>query len=355
MKIDLTNIDDVIAALEKCDDAYFNSDKEIITDAEYDQLKRVAHKLAPKHPYFIKVGADVRGGKLKLPYPMNGLDQIYENEIQPLWVHKYGLKDSEIVITDKLDGVSCMLLFADKDGDGNAEFQIAYSRGNSAEGADISRHVKKLDFPKVIPGCSLFVVRAELIMKDKVFRDTFEKRFSSARATVAGAMNSSDSDDRIDNVDLVAYTVVDQSFVKSSKVNSLDTLKTLGFKIPFTQVVRGYQLDDAFLINCIKQSKAASVYELDGIVLSANSTGQSVKYKMVDANSIATTTVKAIHWEISKWGLLKPRVEIVPVRLHDTVVTFATGHNAKFIFERKLMPGSVIQVIKAGSVIPQIL
>jgi hypothetical protein len=50
---------------------------------------------------------------------MNGLDQIFENEIQPMWVDKYGLNDSLIVITDKFDGVSCMLVFADKDGDGH--------------------------------------------------------------------------------------------------------------------------------------------------------------------------------------------------------------------------------------------
>lgn len=355
MNIDLTNIDDVVAALEKCDDAYFNSDKEVLTDAEYDQLKRVAQKLAPKHPYFVKVGADVRGGKLKLPYPMNGLDQIYENEIQPLWVHKYGLKDSDIVITDKLDGVSCMLLFADKDGDGNAEFQIAYSRGNSAEGADISRHVKKLDFPKVIPGCTLFVVRAELIMKDKVFRDLFEKRYSSARATVAGAMNSSDSDDRVDNIDLIAYTVVDQSFAKSDKETSLAILQDLGFKVPFTQVVRGYHLDDTFLTNCIVQSKATSAYELDGIVLSDNHSGQSIKYKMVDANSVVFSPFARLHMEISKWGRFKPRIEITPVKLYDTIVTFATAFNMKYVLENKLGPGSTIQITKSGSVIPYIL
>jgi NAD-dependent DNA ligase len=58
MNIDLTNIDEVIAKLEEADDAYFNSDKEMMTDAEYDILKRTAHKLSPKNPYFVKVGAE---------------------------------------------------------------------------------------------------------------------------------------------------------------------------------------------------------------------------------------------------------------------------------------------------------
>lgn len=355
MNVDLSNIDDVIAELEKADDAYFNSDKELINDTEYDQLKRVAHKLSPKHPYFVKVGADVRGGKLKLPYAMNGLDQIYEGEIQSLWVQKYGIEDAEVVVTDKLDGVSCMLVFADKDGDGNAEFQIAYSRGNSAEGADITRHIKKLQFPKHIPNSKLYVVRAELIMRDDVFRSKFEVRYSSARATVAGAMNSSDSDDRVDNIDLVAYSVVDTSGKRNSKSYDLEMLSDLGFKTPYYQTLPARKLSDALLLDCLNTAKGGSVYELDGIVLTVNHTGQSVKYKVLDANSVIETTVRAVHWEISKWGLLKPRVEINPVRLHDTIVTFATGHNAKFIMERRIMPGSLVKIFKAGSVIPQIL
>jgi DNA ligase (NAD+) len=355
MNIDLTNIDEIIAKLEEADDAYFNSDKEIMTDAEYDILKRTAHKLNPKNPYFVKVGANVRGGKLKLPYPMHGLDQIFENEIQPMWVDKYGLKDSLIIITDKLDGVSCMLLFADKDGDGHAEFQIAYSRGNSAEGADISRHVKKLNFPKVIPNCSLFVVRAELIMKDKIFRGKYEGKYSSARATVAGVMNSSDGDDRLDNIDLIAYTIVDQSNKRANKQDALTTLHTHGFKVPFTQIVKGSQLNDKFLMNCIEQSKANSAYELDGVVLSENHTNQSIKYKILDANAITTSPWRDMPVEISKWGLLKPRIEINPVKLFDTVVTFATAFNMKYVYDNKLGPGSTITLTKSGSVIPYIL
>jgi DNA ligase (NAD+) len=356
MNIDLTNIDEVVAKLEEADDAYFNTDKELMTDAEYDILKRTAHKLSPKHPYFIKVGADTRGGKLKLPYPMNGLDQIFENEIQPLWVHKHGLNDSLIVITDKLDGVSCMLVFADKDGDGHAEFQIAYSRGNSVEGADISRHVKKLKFPKIIHDCTLFVVRAEIIMKDKTFRDKYANDYSSARALVAGSMNRTTTEDKIlDDIDLIAYTVVDQSNKRIDKHGSLAVLQAHGFKVPFTQIVKGSQLNDHFLVNCIEQSKATSPHELDGVVLSENHSGQSIKYKTLDKNSITTSAFKDLPIEISKWGLFKPRVEINPVKLFDTVVTFATAFNMKYVYDNKLGPGSTITLTKSGSVIPYIL
>jgi NAD-dependent DNA ligase len=127
-------------------------------------------------------------------------------------------------------------------------------------------------------------------------------------------------------------------------------------KFPFTQIVKGSQLNDHFLVNCIEQSKATSPYELDGVVLSENHTNQSIKYKTLDANSITTSPWrKDLPIEISKWGLLKPRVEINPVKLFDTVVTFATAFNMKYVYDNKLGPGSTITLTKSGSVIPYIL
>lgn len=356
MNIDLTNIDEVIAKLQECDDAYFNSDKELLADAEYDQLKRTAHKLNQKHPYFVQVGADVRGGKIKLPYPMNGLDQIYENEIQPLWVLKYDLDQKDIVITDKLDGVSCLLVFADKDGTGSAKFQIAYSRGNTSEGADITRHIKKLDFPKVIPNCSLYVVRVELIMKKKTFKDKYEGQYSSARALVSGCMNRKETDAAIlQDIDVIAYTIVATDLSITNKLKSLVSLQNNGFNTAFAHVAVGRQLDDAFLGNAVEQSKNKSEYELDGVVVTVNDTYQSIKYKILDLNNITRSNYKNLHIEISKWGLLKPRVEINPVKLFDTVVTFATAFNMKYVIENQIGPGSTLEITKSGSVIPYIL
>jgi NAD-dependent DNA ligase len=51
---------------------------------------------------------------------------------------------------------------------------------------------------------------------------------------------------------------------------------------------------------------------------------------------------------------LKPKVLFNPVKLEGSMVKQATGHNAKFIFENRIGPGSKIIVIKSGSVIPKI-
>jgi NAD-dependent DNA ligase len=41
--------------------------------------------------------------------------------------------------------------------------------------------------------------------------------------------------------------------------------------------------------------------------------------------------------------------------LFGTTVTYATGFNARFIYENQIAPGAIVSITKAGSVIPQIL
>jgi NAD-dependent DNA ligase len=42
------------------------------------------------------------------------------------------------------------------------------------------------------------------------------------------------------------------------------------------------------------------------------------------------------------------------VVLEGTNIKYATGHNARFIWENRIGPGSTLVVIKSGSVIPYI-
>jgi len=346
------NFDEIIDKLKTADEIYFNSSDEVMSDAEYDILKRTAEKINPKHPYFMEVGADVRAGKVKLPYPMYGLTQVYDLQE---WVNTNSLHNAEIIQTDKMDGTSTVLIYADKDGDGDAEFINAYSRGNSLEGADISRHMKHMNFPKSIPGHSLFVVRAENIMKEKTFQTKYKGEFKTARGMVAGCMNRTETDVKyLNDIDVIAYTVIDSDKPAMDKVTALAKLRSLGFAIPNVEVMKGKSMKDVDIIENLKQSKKRSEYELDGYVYSIKS-GESIKYKIVDEDSVVLSKVKKVHWEISKNGLLKPRVEIDPVILYGTVVTFATGFNARFIFDNKIGPGAMVKITKAGSVIPQIL
>jgi NAD-dependent DNA ligase len=52
---------------------------------------------------------------------------------------------------------------------------------------------------------------------------------------------------------------------------------------------------------------------------------------------------------------MKPRVMIDPININGVTVTYATGHNAKYIVDNKIGPGAQIQITRSGDVIPYIL
>lgn len=359
-------IEDFIRILTKADELYHSSDEEsFLTDAEYDFLYQFAEKLDPTDPYFLGIGSDVRGEKVKLPFTMGSLDQVYFGEI-PNWVVKHALGDELIVVTDKLDGQSAMLIY-DKSG----YFQIAYSRGDGIEGADISRHVRKLrGIPAEVE--KPLVVRGEVIIEFATFPYLKEnytrkdgKQYKNPRNAVSGFMNSKSREEGVYNyIKFVAYEIVGST---ESKDVQLRDLEALGFEVAYSTTCRGKNLTDEWLIKHLELRKQDSVYEIDGLVVDVNSANKrkkmnptrdtlnpaySVKYKVTDKDNIAFPKVIDVEWNLSKHGYIKPRVNIEPVELGGVTIEYATGFNAAFIRNNGIGPGAVIQLTRSGDVIP---
>lgn len=200
---ELSNIEEIITLLTEADDLYYNNVESSLSDAEYDTLRNLAKKLDPTNKYFIGVGSAVRGGKVPLPVKMGSLDQLHNDAEIAKWLSDKQLFNDNIVITDKLDGVSCLLVY-----DNTGNLQVAYSRGDGVEGADITRHIKNIsNVPKKISGKML--VRGELIMNKETFLEKYAKEFKNPRNMVAGLFNRKESRiTALNDVDFIAYEIV---------------------------------------------------------------------------------------------------------------------------------------------------
>ncbi len=365
------NIEDLdsavlIGGLKEADDLYYNDQESFLTDEEYDTVRRYAQKLNPSDEYFAGVGSEVRGGKVKLPYPMGSLTQAYEGDTIK-WIEKYDLQDSYIFVSDKLDGTSAEILYENV---GN--LQIAYSRGDGFEGADITRHVSRIpNIPKNV-GQKL-VVRGEVIISESNFEKlkTVATRrggsvYKNARNAGAGLMNSSENNSMVyQYIDFLAYEVLVPAGL--SKHDQVKLLKDSGFAMPNFRAMHGRDLSDENLIELLNERRLKVEYAIDGLVLEVDEAflRQGInpskdtlnpeyarKFKIASEDNVAVAEVVSIQWGISKHGYLKPRVEIVPVDLVGVTITFATGFNAKFIFENKIGPGAKIRITRSGDVIP---
>ena len=356
--------DTLVEILTVASDEYANEGDSFLDDGEYDLIEKMLKAINPKNLFLAQVGSDVRGGKIPLPYPMGSLDQVYEGDTAK-WVKDNGWEDEWFVITDKEDGTSALNIYS------KGKLAIAYSRGNGFEGADITRHMSKI---KACPqGFDENVaIRLEVIMEDAVFDQQKAQAeaeggrvYKNARNYVAGRMNASESPALFyDTVRVIGTSVVEP---KMSKSDQLELMKRMGFEVPYYQLVQGKDLTDERLIPYLQKRRAESATAIDGIVIDLNDADiraslrrksssinpmYSRKFKVGSEDNVAIAEVVKVHWEPSKTGYLKPRVEIKPVDLVGVTITYATGFNAKFIRENGIGPGAKIQITRSGDVIP---
>ncbi len=367
--LDDYTIEQIVSVLEVADDLYYNDEDSFLSDSEYDILRRYAQNTDPTNSYFLGIGSSIRGGKVTLPYQMGSLDQKYEGEIES-WITKNNLRNETAVLSDKLDGASAMVVY-----DASGTFQIAYSRGDGVEGADISRHVRLMkSFPLTIEHDKPLVVRGENIISKANFpfarlaKTRNGKPYKNARNMVSGLMNASENPEPVyDFVDFVAYEIVDSEL---SKIEQLLLLSDLGFNVVQYSTFDFFRLNDIVLTNYLNEIREDNNYDIDGIVIDVDSTSKrsqmnptrstlnpaySIKYKVADASNLAEAECVDFEINISKHGYLKPRVRIVPVDLVGVTVTWATGFNMKFIKDNKIGPGAKIRITRSGDVIPFIM
>lgn len=361
----------LVFILSEASDLFHNGveDESFLTDAQYDELEKMLKSIDPKNKFLEAVGSDVRGGKIDLPHPMGSLDQVYEGDTIK-WIQSNGWEDELFVISDKQDGTSALNCHA-KDG----ELRIAYSRGNGFQGADITRHMKRIkNMPRSLDVMNIggYDVRLEVIMEDETFAAMKAQAeadggrvYKNARNYVAGRMNASESPkDFYDNVRVIATSIVSP---KMGKLEQFKALESAGYEVTPYVTAYGRELTDEFLIALLSKRRAETKTAIDGLVidlddatlrdnLRRNSSSinpmYSRKFKIGSEDNVAIAEVVKVHWNPSKAGYLKPRVEIKPVDLVGVTITYATGFNAKFIAAGRIGPGAKIQITRSGDVIP---
>jgi len=225
---------DIIALLIAADEAFFNGTESLLKDDIYDIIKDYIRKKYPKDPYLKRVGADV-DNKVLLPYYMGSQNKIKDSE-EEITKYKKQFK-GPYIISDKLDGVSCLIVYKRKEGvagiKNNFDIKL-YTRGNGTYGQDISHLLTYINgFPELsnIVGDYL-AIRGELIIS----KDNWEKlraqgeNGANPRNTVSGAINSKTLNKKVLNaIDFVCYTLI--SPVDPKIKNGLEVIKKMKFLV----------------------------------------------------------------------------------------------------------------------------
>jgi DNA ligase (NAD+) len=329
-------------------DKYYNEEP-LVSDQFFDKLVDTLKNKNKNSIIFKKIGAPVRKDVIKkeLPVWLGSLDKIKPNTRDlEIFFERYS---SDIVISDKLDGISALIEY----NDGKI---FLYTRGDGLIGQDISYLVPYLSLPDLDKD---ILIRGELIMNKDIFKNKYSKYYPKARSVVAGIVNAKKPVlEIIRDIRFVAYELIDKkiTFISSEQ---LKIMKKLNFNVVHHEVLKKY--DQELFIRKLKNRKENALYEIDGLVITSNliyhrNTRSNPKYSVafkVNESGLLTTVLE-VEWQASKYGMLIPRLKFEPIILDGDKVQYCTAFNASFIEKNNLGPGSRIRVVKSGDVIPYV-
>lgn len=335
--------------LRKLSALYYNSSKSPVSDKVFDDLKEILEDRDPDNQFLNEIGAPIDKNKVKLPFPMGSLNKIKpDNNEFDKWVKTY---HGSYELSDKMDGISGLIFKTSKD-------TKMYSRGDGIFGQDITHMLKYINIDtSEIPINT--AVRGELIISKKNFKKISSK-MANARNAVAGIVNSKTLDTKMAQlVDFIAYNVIYPKYTQSEQYKCMTKW---GLDVVEHKKVKTITIES--LIEYFKQRREDCEYDIDGIVVMDNQMAYDVvegnpkygfAFKSVMENQMTIATVVDVEWDVSRYGYIKPRVKIEPINLVGVTITYATAHNAKFIYDNNIGKGSKIKIIRSGDVIPKIM
>uniref|UniRef100_A0A6C0DAF7 DNA ligase (NAD(+)) n=1 Tax=viral metagenome TaxID=1070528 RepID=A0A6C0DAF7_9ZZZZ len=343
-------------------DKFFNTKKPIMEDNVYDILIDFLRTKFPKSKVLKSVGTKLKSkNKVKLDYRLGSMDKFKPGykELEK-WTSLYRPK---YVISDKLDGISALLIYRT-----NKTINL-YTRGTALEGLDITPLIKYFDLPtletivaskiKASKSDIVMAFRGELIIDKETFTKNWSKVMKNARNTVSGLVNSKNINPQLAiDTKLVLYEIVDPLMTIEDQYK---TIKKLGFNTVTYKIVS--KIDYESLSEYLKKRRSDSEFMVDGIIVTHNEIHErntksnpeyAFAFKDILEDQVAKATINTIEWNISKDGLIKPVLILDPVQIGGVEISRVTGHNAKNVVDNKLGPGAVIELIRSGDVIPYI-
>ena len=360
---------------------YFEKSAPIVSDKEYDELKKEITNLEKEYNFLKskKSPSEIVGHKPSKNFkkalhriPMLSLANAFSEEDLKNFEKKiinFLSKKNDYKISysaePKIDGISASLTYK------KGILIRGLSRGDGKEGeditsnlntiADIPKNISSRDFPEEID------IRGEVFIQNSDFENLKDK-FANPRNAASGSLRQKNPEDtKKIPLKFIAYTF---GFEKGLKVyNQFDYLNKLGewgFKTnPLNKLISGVKNLITNYIE-IEKKRANLDFDIDGIVYKindfalqkrlgnvANAPRWAIAHKF--SSNKAVSEIKDIEIQIGRTGALTPVAKIKPINIGGVVVSNATLHNEDEIIRKDIRVGDIVTVERAGDVIPHVV
>ena len=369
-----------VEQLKKHNYLYFNKDKPIISDAEYDKLKKNINNLENSNNFLKElnllkniVGSSPSNKFKKIQHlkPMLSLSNAFDKNDMVDFIKKINNflnsknEQIEIFSEPKIDGISATLIYE------NGVLTRGLSRGDGVIGEDILGNLKTISsIPKSIGSKTipkLLEIRCEIFIGKKDFFNMKDK-FANPRNAAGGSLRQKNPNETA-KIPLkyfaYGFGAVEPMIFKTQS-EFLKIISNWNFKTnPLAKIVNGLsEIEKQH--KKINQERSTLDYDIDGIVYKVNdlnlqkrlgNTSNSPRWAIAYKFSAekAVTKIKNIIIQVGRTGAITPVAKVEPVTVGGVVVSNATLHNEEEIERKDIRIGDTINIQRAGDVIPQVL
>ena len=357
-------MEELVAILNDASRQYYQFDKEIMSNQEYDKLYDELVALEKETGITLSTSPTVNVGyevvsnlpKERHPSPMLSLDKTKDVQELKAW-----LGDKEGLLSWKLDCLTVVLTYE------NGTLAKAVTRGDGVIGEVITANARVFEnIPLKIPYSGQTVIRGEAVISYADFEKINEAAtYKNPRNLCSGSVRQLNNEITAQrHVKFFAFSLAvggEEEFALRSQ--QMAWLSQQGFETVKNIPVTADTIEDA--VKEFDQEIADFEIPSDGLVLIfddiayGRSLGTTAKFPR-DAiafkwqDELKETTLQEIIWNASRTGLINPIAVFEPVELEGTTVSRASVHNLSIVEELKLGVGDTISVYKANMIIPQI-
>ncbi len=375
--------------IERANYAYYVLDTPEITDTEYDGLFRELQALEAAHPEVFspdsptqRVGAPVASALAKYTHkrPMLSLANAFSAEELVAWEERNARLAPEVrtaayTTEIKIDGAAVTLTYE------AGRLTVGATRGNGEIGENVTANLRTIaDVPLTLKGRGwpkVMEVRGEVYLPYTGFKRVNEEReregeplFANPRNAAAGGLRQLDPAlTRKRRLRMFAFAVepVDGTVPARTHSEVLDLLDAWGFQVePHRERFETLQgVQDK--IATFEQLLPHLPFQADGVVVKVDRLSLHAELGVVGgreprwaiarkfAPEVAVTRVKRIEINVGRTGALNPWASLEPVQITGVTVSAATLHNEELISQKDIREGDLVEVIRAGEVIPQVV
>ena len=370
MENSLQRMKELVETLNGAAKAYYQEDREIMSNQEYDSLYDQLEQLEKETGTVLTNSPTVRVGyeavnelpKEEHPSPMLSLDKTKDREVLRSFIGEH-----RCLLSWKLDGLTIVLTYE------NGELVKAVTRGNGIVGEVITNNAKVFkNIPLRIPYKGQLVLLGEAIITYSEFERINETigdadaKYKNPRNLCSGSVRQLNNEITARrNVRFYAFALVSVQDVDfhNSREQQFIWLKEQGFEVVEYKVVTSTSLDEA--MNYFSTAIVNNDFPSDGLVVTyddiayGESLGSTAKFPRNSfafkwADEMRETKLVDMEWSPSRTGLINPVAIFEPVELEGTTVSRASVHNISIVKELQLGIGDTIKVYKANMIIPQI-